>query len=65
MAKVDKSHVQAVYERLQHAKEASFAAEEALHETAEYKAAQDARQKLELAEDCLAGLQMIISGKVI
>lgn len=65
MAKLDKSAVEATYARLAKAKEAYFQARAALQATPEYKAAQVAKQDLELAEDCLAGLQMILNGKVI
>jgi hypothetical protein len=65
MAKLDKSAVQGAHQRLAKAKEAYFLADEALQATPEYKAAQHAKQELELAEDCLAGIQMLLNVKVV
>jgi hypothetical protein len=64
MAKVDKDYVKITYTRIVAAKQALYEANQALHLTLEYKAVKDAEHKLELAQDCLAGLLTIMNQKV-
>ena len=65
MAKVDASVVKAAYGRVANAKAVAYQAHKALEATAEFRAAQDADKELELAEDCLAGVQTLLSQKVV
>ena len=65
MSKLDASVVKQAYDRLAKAKSAAYQAHMALEATAEYRAAQDADKELELAEDCLAGVQMLLNPKVV
>ena len=65
MSKVDASVVKTAYDRLAKAKAAAYQAQRALEATTEYRAARDADKELELAEDCLAGVQMLLNPKVV
>jgi len=65
MSKVDASVVKTAYDRLAKAKAAAYRAHMTLEATAEFHAAQDANKELELAEDCLAGVQMLLNPKVV
>lgn len=65
MSKLDASVVKTAYDRLAKAKAVAYQAHRALEATAEYRAARDADKELELAEDCLAGVQMLLSQRVV
>jgi len=65
MSKLDASVVKTAYDRVANAKAAAYQAHRALEATAEYRAARDADKELELAEDCLEGIQTLLSGRVV
>ena len=65
MAKVDASVVKAAHDRVARAKAAMYEARKALELTIEFRSAQDAEKELELAEDCLASVQMLLNPKVV
>jgi len=65
MSKVDASVVKTAYDRVSQAKAAAYQAHRALEATVEYRTAQDADKELELAEGCLAGVQMLLNPKVV
>jgi L-alanine-DL-glutamate epimerase-like enolase superfamily enzyme len=65
MAKVDAEYVKTVYSRLKDAKQALYDANQALHQTQEYRAAKKAEHDMDLAEDCLIGLQTIMNQRTV
>jgi hypothetical protein len=65
MAKVDAHEVAHAYDRLAAAKAEHFRAHATLEATPEFAAARKADHELEWAEDCLAGIQMLLSPKVV
>lgn len=65
MAKVDAAIIRQAHDRLAAAKTAAFQAQKALEATQEFRIARDADKELELAEDLLAGIQMLLNGKVV
>ena len=65
MSKLDASVVKTAYDRVANAKATAYQARKTLEATAEFRAAQDADKELELAEDCLAGVQMLLSQRVV
>lgn len=65
MAKVDAGYVKTVYSRLINAKQAVYDANQALHGTVEFQTARKAEHELELAQDCMEGLQALMKPTVI
>lgn len=65
MAKVDAETVKKAHTRLAVAKAASFQAHTRLEATEEFQIARKADRELELAQDCLAGIVMLLNQKVV
>lgn len=65
MAKVDATYVKEVHLKVEAAKAVAFEATMAMEATPEFKTAREADKRLELALDRLAGVQMLLNGKVV
>jgi len=65
MAKLDASVVKTAYDCVAQAKAAAYQAHKALELTAEFRAAKEADQELEMANDVLAGVMLLLNQKVV